>query len=293
MSSLRGVKKYFPSGIILLLVLWLLGVLIYLPSTEGKLDAAAKLILQNPDHGGLFTKVKAKFNGQEATLSGPVATAAEKSRAVELISSQVRLPGWFTAAMNPVTAVHDQTTVDPENAPPRPRPWLILSVFGDNQRIDGLLPTADQRQDLLTAIVTKLPPPTAPLNNQISIAQAAIPATHWEATFGSVPDLSRLPKDEFTIAVTSCDGKWTRFPATASNAEIAAVLTASKVPDNEITHALAKLRAAKDFTPEQLQQQAAAEAAAKTKAETKEPASPNKSLGPFRGPNSGQGRPPR
>lgn len=285
MSSVRGVKKYFPSGIILLVVLWLLGILIYLPSTEDKLHAAAKLVLQQSEHGGIFAQVKAEFKGQEATLSGAVATAAEKVRATELIESQVRIPGWFNSTMNPVIPpVHNEIVVDPEHAPFRPRPWLIVSLFDGNQRVDGVLPSADQRQDLLTAIAAKLPPPATPLNNQISIAQTTLPPANWDATTGKLPDLSSVPPDEFTIAVTPCDGKWTRLPGTASNADIAAALNASKVPDNEITHALAKLRTWKKLTPEELQQQSADEAAAKAKAGAKGPVIPNKPLGPFKGP---------
>ncbi|MEI6656746.1 MAG: BON domain-containing protein [Verrucomicrobiota bacterium] len=287
MSSVRGVKKYFPSGIIVLLVLWLFGALIYLPSAEGKLDAAAKRILQNSERTAVFAQVKAEFKGQEATLTGSVATAAEKAQAEELIKTQIRLPGWFTSTMNPVIPpVHNEIVVDPERAPFRPRPWLILSLFGGNQRIDGVLQSAAQRQALLDAIATQLAPPAAPLNNQISIAQTSLPPANWETTTSGMPDLRTLPQDESTIAVTPCDGKWIRFPATASNPEIAAALKASKVPDNEITHALAKLRSWKNLSPEQLQQQAAAEAAAKAKAASV----PNKPLGPFKGPS---GRPPR
>ena len=131
LSLTRGVKKHLPSGIILLLLLWLIGILIFLPSTEDKLNAAAKTLLQKSENGRAFEQVKAEFKGQEATLSGAVATADEKAQAENLIRTGISLPGWFTSKMNPVIPpIHNQIAVDPENAPFRPRPWLILSLFG-------------------------------------------------------------------------------------------------------------------------------------------------------------------
>ncbi|MEI6604049.1 MAG: hypothetical protein WCP35_01980 [Verrucomicrobiota bacterium] len=289
-------KKYFQSGIILVLVLWLFGVLIYLPSTEGKLQEAAKVKLA-ADKGGVFAQVKAEFSGQQAILSGAVATTAEKAQAQTLIEKQLHLPGWFTANMNPVTGVINHIAVDPEHAPFRARPWLILTLFGDNQRLDGVLPAAAQREQLLVTIADKLPHPATPLNNQIAIAETALPAANWDATQAEVPDLTATPKTERAIAVSACDGKWKTFPASASDAEIAAALQASKVANNEITHALAKLRSWKNLTPEELKQQAeqkaAAEAAAKAKTKPTPVAAPNKNLGPFKGPNGGLGPTPR
>lgn len=283
-------KKYFQSGIILVLLLWLLGALIYLPSTEEKLTAVAKAKLAESGHNGVFAKVVAEFNGQEATLTGAVATEVEKADAQKLIETKIRVPGWFNATMNPVTAVHNKIAVDPENAPFRPRPWLILTLFGGNQRLDGVLQSSPQREALLAAIPAKLPPPATPLNNQIAIAETALPATAWDATEANIPDLTATPKEESVIAVTACDGKWTKFPPGAANAEIAAALKASKVPDNEITHALAKLRSWKNLTPEEIKQQAeqkaAEEAAAKAKTDAKTPASSNKNLGPFKAPGT-------
>ncbi|KAB2641231.1 MAG: BON domain-containing protein [Verrucomicrobia bacterium] len=272
--------------------MWLLGVLIYLPSTETKLQEAAKVQLA-ADKSGVFAKVKVEFSGQQAILSGAVVTAEEKAQAQKLIE-KLRLPGWFTTKMNPVSGVTNDIAVDPEHAPFRPRPWLILTLFGGNQRLDGVLPAAAQREELIAAIASKLPTPTTPLNNQIAIADTALPATHWDVTQTETPDLTATSKTECTIAVSACDGKWSSFPASASNADIAAALEASKVPDSEIIHALAKLRSWKNLTPEELKQQAeqktAAEAAAKDKTK---PAAPIKNLGPLKGSNGGPGPSPR
>ena len=222
-------KKYFQSGIILVLILWLFGAMIYLPSTEGKLQEAARVKLAAAK-GGVFAKVSAEFSGQQAILTGAVATAAEKAQAQALIENHLRLPGWFTGNMNPVTGVTNHIAVDPEHAPFRPQPWLILTLYGGNQRLDGVLPSAGQRQDLLSTIVSKLPPPVTPLNDQIAVAETALAATNWEATQAEVPDLTATPNEERAIAVTTCDGKWSTLPATATDAEIAAALKASKVP---------------------------------------------------------------
>ena len=284
-------KKYFQSGIILVLILWLLGALIYLPSSEDKLASAAKAKLAESGHAGVFAHVKAEFNGQEATLTGAVATATEKAQADALIRNDLHIPGWFNSTMNPVTDVINQITVDPEHAPFRPRPWLILSLYGGNQRLDGVLPSAPPREALLAALAAKLPPPATPLNNQISIAETALPAADWDATLATLPDLTATPKEVSAIAVSTCDGKWASFPAAAANAEIAAALKASKLADNEINHALAKLRSWKNLTPEEIKKQAedkaAEDAAAKAKADAKSPAAPNKNLGPLKSFNSG------
>lgn len=270
-------KKYFQSGTILLLILWLIGALIYLPYMEPKLEDAAKAVLANPDHAGLFANVKVTFSGQEAKLTGAVATADEKKKATAIIAKDIRLKGWFTGAMNPVTAVHnDQLAIDPERAPTRPRPWLIVAVYGSNQRMDGVLNTPDQRLQLLATIPGKLPPPTLPLNNQVVIAENALPTAAWDATIAGLPDLTATPPDQATIAVSACDGHWSTLPATASNEEIAAALHATGIKDHEIAHALAKLRSWKPPTPAELQQQAtrkaAEEAAAKAKAKAEEEA---------------------
>jgi outer membrane protein OmpA-like peptidoglycan-associated protein len=269
------VKKYFQSGTILLLILWLIGTLIYLPYMEPKLNDAAKALLADPEHAGLFANVRVKFSGQEAKLTGWVATAEEKTKATAIIANDLRLQGWFTGAINPVTAVHNKELgIDPKY---RPRPWLIVAVYGGNQRIDGVLNTPDQRLQLLTTIAGKLPPPTLPLNNQVMIDEIALPAPDWDATIAALPDLTATAPDQAAVAVSPCDGHWSTLPATAGNAEIATALKATSVKDNEISNALAKLRAWKPPTPEELQQQAtkkAAEEAAKAKA-LQPPIAPN------------------
>ncbi len=274
-------KKYFQSGIIILLILWLFGALIYLPSTQDKLGAAAKQKLQHAENAGVFAMVKAEFKGQEAELSGWVATAEEKAWAEELIRTQILLPGWFTAAINPVIPpVHNNIMVDPDKAPARPRPWLIVSLFGGNQRVDGVLNSAAQQQDILAALATKLPTPATPLNNQISITEKSLAAVNWDTTHTGIPDLTATPQDQSTIAVSSCDGKWTVLPATASNDAIAAAIKSSNIKDIEITHSLAKLRSWHPPTPEDLLKQAAAKAAAAAKptAEPKAPSAPSRNV---------------
>jgi flagellar motor protein MotB len=265
------VKKYFQSGIVVVLILWLVGALIYLPWMEPKLTDAAKALLADPSHGRVFEQVRVTFSGQEATLTGAVAEPAEKDKAAAIVAKDLRLEGWFTGTINPVIAVHNEIVIDPARAPFRPRPWLIVSVFGGNQRIDGVLCTGDQRQQLLESIAAKLPAPATPLNNQVAVAANSLPAPAWDGTVANLPDLTATPQDQATIAISPCDGTWTTHPATVDNATVAAALKISTVKDNEITHALSKLRSWKPPTAEELQQRAAQkaadDAAAKAKAD--------------------------
>jgi outer membrane protein OmpA-like peptidoglycan-associated protein len=109
------------------------------------------------------------------------------------------------------------------------------------------------------------------------IDEIALPAPDWDATIAALPDLTATAPDQAAIAVSPCDGHWSTLPATAGNAEIATALKATSVKDNEISNALAKLRAWKPPTPEELQQQAtkkAAEEDAKAKA-LQPPIAPN------------------
>jgi hypothetical protein len=267
------VKKYFQSGIILVLVLWLIGALIYLPWIGPSLTTAARALLADPAHAGVFAKVNVSFSGQEATLIGPVATAEERAAAIDLIGKKLRLKAWLSGGINPVTAVHDKKLiVDPVNAPPRPRSWLIVSLFGGSQRIDGVLRSEAERLELLEKIAAKLPAPTIPLNNQVMIDAKALPVRDWAATLANLPDLTATAADQSALAISACDGTWTPLPADADNGKITAALPASTIPDNQLNSALTKLRAWKPPTPEELQRQAtqkaAAEAAAaKTKAD--------------------------
>ncbi len=257
----------------LVLILWLIGALIYLPWMESNLTVAAKALLADPAHAGVFANVKeVSFSGQQATLKGAVATPEEKAAAIALIGKDLRLKAWLTGSINPVTAVHgDGIEVNPAKAPYRPRPWLIVSVFGPNQRIDGELNRFDLRLELLEKIAAKLPAPTTPLNNQVLIDAKALPVGDWAATLATLPDLTATPANQSTIAVSACDGTWTILPA--DNEKIAAALRTTTIKDHQINSALDKLRKWVPPTPEELQRQAtqkATEEAAAAKAKADE-----------------------
>ena len=151
MATIPPVKKYLQFGTVLVLLLWLGGTLVFLRPTEDKLTAAARLVLADLDQDGrndlrnAYTAVNVAFSGQEATLRGMVSTEEDKKEAEKLIRTKVKVDGWLNGHLNPVTDVHNRIDVNPSKAP-RPQPWLVITLYGGNQRIDGLIASPDQRQ---------------------------------------------------------------------------------------------------------------------------------------------------
>ena len=273
MATIPPVKKYLQFGIILVLLLWLVGTLVFLRPTETRLTAAAKLVLEDLDQDGrrdypknAFSRVTVEFSGQEATLRGMVATNEDKAKAEELIKNKVKSDGWLNAHLNPVTAVHNLIDVDPNRAA-RPLPWFIVTIYGGNQRIDGVIASPDQRIELLELLPKKLPTPTVPINNQVQAETTAMPVSDWTATTGNFPDLTNHPNDRSLIVIGKGDGTWTQLPPETSTEEISAKLGPA-VPVTDINRALSKMRAWKYPTPEEIKRQEEAKAAAEKAAAT-------------------------
>ncbi len=238
-------RKYLKPCSILILLFWGAAAFVYLPETTRSLNQAATEKLESSQYLGIFSEVNARFHGQEATLTGVVALDEEKQLAEKVIRTEVRLPNERGASHNPVTAVHNEIRVDP-NATNRKRPWIIASLFQENQRLDGVLKSSEQRTKLLAQIASRAP--MATLNNQILVNEPSLPASAWEATLDQVPNFKNIlagkkDKEQAIIAVTLCDGKWTTFPPTATDAEIATLLQDRKISPHEITHSLHALRA--------------------------------------------------
>ncbi len=238
-------KKFLPLGLLLSGALWLGGIFYSLPDTEKMLNQAAQDKLAEGSYRGDFKKVVARFSGQEATLTGVVALEKDKQLAEKVIRTELRLPEHRGASYNPVIHVYNEIRVDPQSSD-RKAPWLIASIFPGNQRVDGLLSAPAYRSKLLSEAGAKLV--AGSLENQILVDDASLPAVDWNATLENVPDFKKILKgktglEQRLIAVTSCDGNWTQFPATASDAEVAAVLKNTKIMPAEITHALAAIRA--------------------------------------------------
>jgi hypothetical protein len=274
MARIPPVKKYLQFGSVLVLLLWLGGTLIFLPSTEDRLTRAAKLVLADLDGDGrsdlrnAYTSVSVSFSGQEATLHGLVSTEEDKARAAELIATKVKADGWLNGHLNPVTAVHNRIEIDPAKAP-RPQPWLVVTLYGGNQRIDGLIASPDQRQELLDLMQKKLPAPAVPINNQLMTDETALPISDWAAALAGFPDLTTHPQDRSLVVAGRGDGTWTQLPPEVSTEDLAKAI-GNATGTNEINHALGKMRAWKYPTPEELKQAAEAKAAAeKAAAEAK------------------------
>lgn len=253
MATIAPVNKYLSFGFVLVLLLWLVGTLVFLPP-QSKLETAARALLADqdgdgrPDTRNAFSRVTVSFSGQEATLGGVVATDADKEQATNLVATQVKLDGWLNGHLCPVTAVHtDSLQVDPALSP-RPHPWFLITLYGGQQRVDGLLGSPDQLQELLAALAGKLPPPVMPIHKQVMISLDALSPAAWPATIANLPDLTSHPQDRSLIVTGTGDGKWNQLPPEATTEEVSAAL-GGVVANDEINHALGKLRTWKDPTP--------------------------------------------
>jgi outer membrane protein OmpA-like peptidoglycan-associated protein len=213
----------------------------FLPLTEDQLTSEVNKQLLLPVNDGVFQNVNVKFQGQEATLRGFVATQEEKNIAEKITADKVRLIDQTGENLNPVIEVHNEILVDADKAPARARPWMIISIFGGNKRVDGCLKSVDQRIQILTTIEAKTP--KGAMKEQVMIDGKSLPVTDFDSTVKNVPSFADVAVDHKAIAVTTCDGKWTLFPGNATDAEIITALAPSKIQPNEINNALAESRA--------------------------------------------------
>ncbi len=254
-------KKYAQFGIVLLLLVWGAGILIFLNSTESRLTTAARVLLADPDGSGKtsvtnpYQDVRVTFSGREAILRGVVTSQADKEAVVKLIGEEVRVKSWLNSHLNPVASVRSNELKVSSDEGPRPKPWFILSLYGGHQRLDGLAGDPDQRFELVEALAAKLPAPAIPLNSQVMIDPKASSLENWAATLEALPDLSGHPQDRSLILVGSGDGTWTELPPEATDEAVAAALKNSAPQVAQISSALRKLRDWKYPTPEELEEQ--------------------------------------
>ena len=157
-------RKYFFRALIFVAILWALGAWWYLPRTEESLNKAAQEKLEAAEHHSAFKQVKPQFSGQEATLTGVVATADEKELAAKLVGEKIRLPNKRGANYNPVTAVHNEISVDPA-ATGRKSEWLLVTVQPSGQRVDGWVRSPAQITEFLEKLGPKLPAGVLPKTN--------------------------------------------------------------------------------------------------------------------------------
>lgn len=243
------VKPRYFSCLILFLLLWVAGVAFHLPGTQRELAIQTRAWLDRPEFDGVFEKVVVSFSGQEATLTGAVAREEEKVLLETIVREQVRLRD-EQPERNPVTAVHNRVTVNPDAAPHRHHSWLLVAVYGSQKRIEGVLKSPLQRHALLEKMERSWPSPD-PVSreraNQIIVDERAWPADDWLKTLSSAPDFSALlqekkGRERALIAVTTGDGQWRTFDPNASDEEIAAALASARVSIREVTLALNDFR---------------------------------------------------
>jgi len=235
------VKKYHYLSVVLFLLLWVLGVNLYLPAVQKDLAEAARKTISGKQYGGVFNEVSVSFSGQEAVLSGKVATAEQSAEVEKIVREQVRLPDQ-QPTRNPVIAVHNNIEVNPELAH---APWLIATSFGESRRVDGYLKSADQSLQLFSSLGGNLP--GAKLNRQAIVDEKSLPVKDWQKTIATLPDFAKLlegkkDKEASLVAATNCDGEWKVFPPEVTDDEVAEYLQASRVTAKQVSMALNDLR---------------------------------------------------
>ncbi|MES2995633.1 MAG: BON domain-containing protein [Verrucomicrobiota bacterium] len=105
-------KRWIWAGFAIVVTLALVATAFILPAMQRELNNSVrqKLAVAGPD----FDDVTVTFSGQEATLTGSVATVDQKYRAGGLVGEQIRGDGAIAAHLNPVTAVINFLVVDPD-----------------------------------------------------------------------------------------------------------------------------------------------------------------------------------
>lgn len=229
--------------------MWFFGVAMHLPGVQRDLAKAARSLVDDATYDGIYQNVTITFSGQEATLTGSVATEDEKILLGNIIREQVRLRD-EQPLRNPVTAVHNHVRVDPATAPQRHATWLLVAVYGSQKRVEGVLKSPSQRHALLEKLEQLWPSPDPTSReraNQIIVDERARPADDWDKTLSGVPDFSselqeKRGRDRALIAVTTGDGQWHTFAPSAGDKEITAALSAAHVSIREVTLALHDFR---------------------------------------------------
>jgi outer membrane protein OmpA-like peptidoglycan-associated protein len=240
------VKKYIFWNFLLLLLLWGIGIFLFLGPTEESIGKAVGVSLSDPKHDGTFDKVRHAVSGQVVTLSGQVASEEDKTAAETLVRKEIRTPD-VQPQRNPVIDVRNNIEV---HAPLRQRPWLIASVFGTEKRIEGVLKEPNHRTALMTALNQQIPAADEKAKsraNQILLDEKSWPASNWDQTLSTLPDFKKLLEGKAdlaarAIAVSRVDGEWKVYGPEATDAEIATYLADANVSEKQVSLALQNLR---------------------------------------------------
>ncbi len=231
-------KKWIWLGLAGVVVIWALSAGIMLPAVQSKLQAAAIVELAKPQYTGAFDDVKVSFSGQEATLTGTVASQAEHDLLTSVIGSTMRTPD---SSLAPVTAVYNSVGVAYELSRQRPKPWLLLARYNGQGVIAGVLP-ADLKDKAVKALTDKLAGAkvTAQLNAKLGSDGKVRPAADAATTL----DAKAVPQvADGQVAVTAVDGQWVSLKITSKDTEISDALSSANVDSSEVVEAMAPIRA--------------------------------------------------
>ncbi len=224
-----------------ILLAWMAGSLIFTRPLEESLQKAVIDQLEKPEWNHAFDKVSVRFAGQEAILSGQVTDQAAKDLVESIVAKKIVLRDQ-NENHNPITCVHNNIIVDNSTLP---RPWLIVSSYEGNIRVDGILRDPTQKLELIDAVTAKFP--SAIHNNQCVIELKALPCKDWQNTLASLPDFKKLAENQsgnaarFAAASTG-NGQWKVFPYDSSNSDIANYLADAGVNLDLVAFALNSLR---------------------------------------------------
>jgi len=254
--------------LLLVLLLWGIGIFLFLGSTQDAISKAVGTSLSDPKHDGAFDKVRHAVSGQVVTLSGQVASDEDKAAAETLIRNEVRTPD-VQPERNPVIDVRNDIEVNMplrqrpwliasvfgtekriEGVLKEPNPWLIASVFGTEKRIEGVLKEPNQRTALMTALDQQIPAADEKAKsraNQILLDEKSLPASDWDKTLAALPDFKKLLEGKADLAaraivVSRVDGEWKVYGPEATDAEIATYLADAHVSEKQVSLALHNLR---------------------------------------------------
>lgn len=231
-------KKWIWLGLAGVIVIWALSAAVTLPAVQSKLQAAAAAELARPEYTGAFDEVKASFSGQEATLTGRVASQAEHDQLTTVIGSRMRTAG---SSLAPVTAVYNSVGVAYELQRQRPKPWLLLARHNGQGVIAGVLPP-ELKDKAVKALTDKLAGAkvTPQINTKLASDSKPRPALDANATL----DAKAVPQvADDQVAVTAVDGQWVLLKVTSKDTEISDALFTANVDSGEVVEAMAPIRA--------------------------------------------------
>lgn len=245
-----------------------------LSKTESSLTSKANEILS--EKGDHFSAVKVEFSGQEATLTGTVASQTDKTAAEKLIRENIRIPAGLASNLNPVTAVDNQLKIvtpaeiqPPAKITPPEEPEILAEALTKPEKTEetqeqtqptppaitprayagwtsapgqidlfGKVPTAEIKSDIVTSATATFPTSYKINATKLLIAPAFPAAENAEVDFGTIPDLS-TPHISFAPY-----GKPMKlYPYAAYDSEIAADFPALELPEGELSIPLTEFRA--------------------------------------------------